>query len=704
MILALLATSQIFLNTAYEFVYTGPPQLQSVHVAGTFNNWDKEADPMRREGDTWRLKKELPYGPHQYKFVLNGTDWITDPANPKTFDDGNGNTNSVLDHQPSDFSTPAQRGDGQISRSIVRHTPVPPTLHYDQGALSLSIEVRPGDIEEITLVTPSQAHPTTLAFTNNLTETHEATFAWSGDQPLTYHFIVQDGQTRLALGKNGLTAPAQVEPFQITKSDINAFQVPSWVESTVFYQIFPDRFENGDPTNDPENVTPWDGTPTYSNFFGGDLAGVQKRLPHLQSLGINGIYFNPVFKSPANHRYETTDFKTIDPRLGTNQEFRTLVQNLHQNDIKVVLDGVFNHTATNFPPFQEILDKQQEAKTQNWFFIKDYPVRVQNNPNYEAWFGFPSMPKVNVLDPEVQNYFWGVLDYWETYNIDGWRLDVANEVDPRFWRLFRTHLKNHGENRWILGENWTPSTPWLQGDQWDSAMNYPFRQVVLDYVAKGNTDADQFLNGLFQVYRLYHPNVSRNIFNLLGSHDTPRFLYECGDDQALHHLGAVVLLTWAGTPSVYYGDELGMTGGRDPQNRLGMQWQKATPDNPTLNHYTRLIQARRTSKALQSGHPVRIASDPAQDYVAYGRLAENDAALVFLNRSERPVLIDHRLPAGLAQALQGKTLTDALTGRSAQVSASGQIRWSVPPRSGAVLLPRPLETNSKKHHPTVKMQ
>lgn len=687
--LTVVASSIFFSNSVYEFVYTGPPQLESVSVAGSFNNWNKDADPMQRDGNTWRLKKEIPFGTYQYKFVLNGENWITDPANPNTLNDGNGNTNSVLVWNPAEYNQPAVKGDGIIAQTLISHEQKSPQISYDRGQLRLRVKVRPGDVESITAVINGTKKELSRLSASELTETQTVQFAWNRQEDVTYHFLIQDGQTTLALSQSGITTPDQAKPYVLNHQTFQPIQVPSWVERSVFYHIFPDRFENGNKSNDPKDVTPWDGTPEYFNFFGGDIAGVQKRLPYLQDLGVNAVYFNPVFASPANHRYETTDYKKVDPRFGTNEEFKNLVTKMKGEGMKVVLDGVFNHTATDFPAFQDILTNQKDSDHLDWFYVKNFPVEVRQDPPYEAWFGFESMPKVNVLNPEVKDYFADVWDFWEGYGIDGWRLDVANEVDPEFWRYFRQHLKSIDQNRWIVGENWTDSSFWLQGDQWDSAMNYPFRSAVLDYIAYEKDSASHFLDRLFEVYGYYSPQVSRNMLNALGSHDTPRFLHECQEDKAKAHLGAILLMTWVGAPTVYYGDELGMTGGKDPANRLGMQWELATDSNPTLDLYEKLIKARLNSEALMVGDPVRVLTDDTKDLVAFGRTYKNDSALVIINRSTKPVDFDQTLSGQLAQNLAGKKLTDAVSGKSVTLDRSARLHWSVPPRSGAVLLPQP---------------
>ncbi|MGE0000937.1 MAG: glycoside hydrolase family 13 protein [Fimbriimonadaceae bacterium] len=351
------------------------------------------------------------------------------------------------------------------------------------------------------------------------------------------------------------------------------------MQDTVFYQIFPDRFDNGDKRNDPEGTVGWDADPTWFNWFGGDFAGVSRRQDYLASLGISGVYLNPVFQGPSNHRYETTDYQRSDPRLGTNAQFRELVRTFRYNKIRVVLDGVFNHTAVDFPPFADILARQKESSYLDWYEVSSFSVTVRDAPPYRAWFGFKSMPELNFDNSDVEDAILEVVDFWEKEAaIDGWRLDVANEVPHEFWKKFRTRVKLHSQDRWIVGEIWGDGTPWLGGDQFDSVMNYRFREAVLGLVARRTLPPSAFMERLMGVWNAHPPQVSRNMLNLLGPHDTPRLLHECGGDESRARFAAMLQFAWPGAPSIYYGDEIGMTGGQDPNNRRGMEWGRAGGD------------------------------------------------------------------------------------------------------------------------------
>lgn len=681
-----LAFAMLAQGISHEFVFVADRALHSVNLAGTFNNWNKDADPMKvgTDGRTWRLKKTLDPGRHQYKFVLDGDQWTVDPKGTD-ISDGNGNTNSLLLLLPPDYSRlPGKKGDGVITSSAILFSASLPRVNLDRGQLTLQMDTRKDDVEKVLLVTPRGKRPASMVSGDEFSTTWAVTLPWSGKTTQRFHFEVVDGKTRLAVGPKGA---GKAGDFALKPGDFKPFEVPTWVERSVIYQIFPDRFDNADKANDPVDVVSWDANPTYYNWYGGDIAGVQRRLGYLRDLGVGAVYFNPIFVGPSNHRYETTDYHVVDPRFGTNAEFKRLVAAMHQDKMKVVLDGVFNHTAVDFAPFKDIIEKGKESKYNSWYYIKSYPVVVKENPPYEAWFGFPSLPKLNTNAPGPSQYVLDTIDFWDREaKIDGWRLDAANEVDSRFWKRFRPKVKSHGKDKWIVGEIWGDGNPWLQGDQFDSVMNYRFRGAVLDFVAKGASTANGFMDNLMRVYGSYVPQVSRNMMNLVSSHDTPRFLNECGGDPGLAKLGAFVQFTWVGAPCVYYGDELGMDGGRDPDNRRGMRWDTAQDNNSFLNYYKSLARVRLGSEALMVGDPVRVLADDQRRLVAYGRVAKNDAALVALNRSDREQTVEVQLPPSMRPALT-RPCVEALSGKPVQVLPGSRVRLTLAPLSGAVVLP-----------------
>ena len=670
----------------HEFVFVADSHLDSVTVAGTFNSWNKDATPLRADADglTWRATVPLPYGKQLYKFVLNGDNWTPDPRASGSETDADGNVNSQLITLPPDYQMPASPDDGQTAISALSHRVASPDLNWDRGALSLQLRARRGDLKAVRLRVGARTYPMALARQDELYAFYRAAVPWNGQQSLNYVFELQDGAQSREFGAGGLAAKAR--PFVVSGANFAPFVVPSWVEKTVFYQIFPDRFENGDRANDPPDVQNWNAEPTGFNRFGGDIAGVERHLDYLENLGIGGVYFNPVFAAPSNHRYDASDFRRIDPQFGTNAQFAALTRDLRKRGIATVMDFVFNHTSPTFAPFADIVKNGAQSPYKDWYFIKSYPVRAQDPPPYVAWNNYPSMPKLNLGNAATRDYMLDTVSFWKReVPLAGLRLDVADEVDMNFWRQLRARVKSLDPQMWIVGERWGDAWPWLQGDQWDGAMNYPFLFANADFFAHNKGTATEFTDRLMRLYAAYPPQVSRAMLNLLSSHDRPRFLSVCRGDARLLRLAATVQFTWPGAPSIYYGEELGMEGGSDPQNRRPMRWDLATPANPTLQFYRRLIALRNGSRALQSGDPQILMTDNGAQTLAYARLLPGDAALVAINRSEREQFLKIPLSPALS-TLAAHGWSDVLSDRK-YTAQGATLTLKLPPLSAAVLRP-----------------
>ncbi len=663
----------------HEFVYRADKKLSSVNVAGQFNNWNKDANPLKVDADglTWRASVPLSVGAYQYKFVLNGDNWIVDPANQNKFTEADGNVNSLLLVTPPDYQTPASPADGETTLSALHHEQSVPYLNYDRGQLRFELRARPRDLSAVALQLAGKRVPMKLAKSDDVYAYYQTTIPWDKKTDLSYDFVLQDGNRSETFGAKGLNAPAK---FRLDAQTYQPFVVPAWVEKTVFYQIFPDRFANGDKANDPKNVAPWNSKPTGDSRFGGDIAGVRQHLPYLKNLGVGSVYFNPVFESPSNHRYDATDFKKIAPQFGTNAQFAALTREMQTEGIATVMDFVFNHTATDFAPFADVVKNGPNSEYKDWYLVKSFPVRVGNPPNYVGWNGYAAMPKLNLTNPQTADAMLDLVNFWKReVPLSGIRLDVADEVDIRFWRQLRTRAKSLDPQMWIVGERWSDASPWLRGDQWDGAMNYPFLFANADFFADGKTSPSQFSARLMELYNAYPPQVSRAMLNLLSSHDRPRFLTVAHDNPKLQQLAATVQFTWPGAPSIYYGEELGMEGGADPDNRRGMTWDKATPDNSMLNFYKKLIQIRNANPVLQSGDPAILMANDAKKSLAYSRALNGKMAVIAINRSDSA----QSLEIPLASAAK---FADALSGKSYAV-ANGSLKVELPPLSSAILLP-----------------
>ncbi|MFJ7936094.1 glycoside hydrolase family 13 protein [Sporosarcina sp. NPDC096371] len=425
-------------------------------------------------------------------------------------------------------------------------------------------------------------------------------------------------------------------------NNADVFDAPAWVKDTIWYQIFPDRFANGDKRINPRRTLPWGSTaPTTTNFFGGDFKGVIDHLDYLVDLGINGIYFTPIFKAHSNHKYDTMDYMEIDPQFGDKETFRLLVEECHARGIRVMLDAVFNHSGFYFGPFQDVLRNQEKSIYKDWFHIWDFPVVTEPKPNYDAFAFVETMPKLNTENAEVKAYFLDVARYWiEEFDIDGWRLDVANEVDHAFWREFRQVVKRAKPDAYILGEIWHDSMPWLQGDQFDAVMNYPFTNGAIDYFAKNEMDAETFAHSITEVLHMYPANVNEVAFNLLDSHDTPRMLTLADGNIDKVKLLYLFQLSFIGTPCLYYGDEIGMVGGQDPGCRACMIWDDTEQNHALLNYVRALIRLRKTDPVFGNGGSFRfIYADNVSSSVIYEKYNDEKRMIFVINNSDQSITI-----------------------------------------------------------------
>ncbi|MCG3083756.1 alpha-glycosidase [Anoxybacillus sp. LAT_35] len=479
---------------------------------------------------------------------------------------------------------------------------------------------------------------------------------------LRYGFELHAGEDMLVYTEKGFYKQAPTDdtayyfcfPFL---NRIDVFDAPSWVKDTVWYQIFPERFANGNPRLNPPNTLPWGSIdPTTTSFFGGDFEGIIERLDYLVELGITGIYFTPIFKAPSNHKYDTIDYFEIDPQFGDKQTFKRLVEACHEKGIRVMLDAVFNHSGYYFAPFQDVLKNGEKSRYKDWFHIREFPLQTEPIPNYDTFAFVPEMPKLNTENPEVKQYLLDVATYWiREFDIDGWRLDVANEVDHQFWREFRQAVKAIKPDVYILGEIWHDAMPWLRGDQFDAVMNYPFTNGALNYFAKENVKASEFAHTIVNVLHNYPQNVNEVAFNLLGSHDTPRILTQCGERKEKVKLMFTFQLSFSGSPCIYYGDEIGLTGGQDPLCRKCMVWEKEKQDRDILTHVQTLITLRKQYRALRFGEFHVLEANDETNHIAYVKTYEDETIVCVLNNA------DASLTWTVPFSLQDKTVINLWT-------------------------------------------
>jgi glycosidase len=463
--------------------------------------------------------------------------------------------------------------------------------------------------------------------------------------------------------------------------------VPDWVQDAVFYQIFPDRFANGDPSNDPVNVQPWGSPPTLWGFQGGDLRGILQRLDYLQDLGVTALYLNPIFHASSNHRYNTIDYYRLDPRLGRMEDFEALIDALHRRDLRVILDGVFNHSGRGFPAFVDLLENEEHSAFRDWYHVLEFPLDAYGSgkaERYRAWWDIKSLPKFNTSNPEVRRLLLDVARFWIERGADGWRLDVPNEIDDdAFWAEFRDAVKRANPDAYLLGEIWTVDPRWVGAGHFDGLMNYPVREAMLEFLVGDQLKPSEFARRIEAILSAYSADQLLAHYLPIGTHDTPRARTLCPDGRRLHQMW-LVQFCMPGPPGVYYGDEIGLEGDKDPDCRRAFPWDPQAW-NADLRTFARsLIQVRKAEPALRRGEYRPILTDDEAGLMAFGRtLGEREARLV-VSVSDVTRMTD--LPAGGAGWEPGRTVRQPLRNETRQVSNRG-LRVQVEPRGAQLWVP-----------------
>lgn len=433
-----------------------------------------------------------------------------------------------------------------------------------------------------------------------------------------------------------------------TLRETECFAVPKWAENKVVYQVFPARFATSKDV--PEKL--WYKAPiAYDTDLQGDLKGLRSKLGYIRDLGVDVLYLTPIFHSKSTHKYDTIDYYTIDPSFGTTEDLVALVEDAHQMGMRVVLDAVFNHTAPEFFAFKDVEENWETSQYKDWYYCNGKPKRPKIRlvkPNYKCFSYFGGMPKLNLTNPETAKYCIDVALYWlRTAKVDGWRLDVGDEVSHFFWREFRKAVKAEFPDALIVGEVWHYAADFLQGDEWDSVMNYPFLNAAMDFVAKGESTATEFLNDLGFLRGNLNNACQSVMWNLLGSHDTARLLHRCGEDKRKMRLMVAMQLLLPGMPFIYYGDEVGLTGGHDPDCRRGMLWDEERQDLEQLAYYKRLIAVRKENSCLTQGDPECSMAD---DDIGLVTIRRDNLVLLFHGKEGTVSLREY---AGKSELISG---------------------------------------------------
>ena len=486
---------------------------------------------------------------------------------------------------------------------------------------------------------------------------------------------------------------------------------PDWARDAVFYQIFPDRFASSVRVPKPGALETWDAPPTTNGFKGGDLLGIAEHLDDLAQLGISALYLTPVFASASNHRYHTYDYEVVDPLLGGDAALRTLLDEAHARGMRIILDGVFNHASRGFWPFHHVLENGAASPYRDWFHLdaqvlaggrglNAYPgqgeaeaiERIRSGQDlaetgsgpvavsgatvdpgtpsqrvlgYRAWWDLPALPKLNHSNPAVRAYIYGVVERWTRFGVDGWRLDVPEEIDePGFWEEFRRRVVAVNPEAYLVGEIWTPAQDWLAGDRFHAVMNYPLAESILSFVGAGRLDAalvartheygrhvraidgQEFARQLAGVMATYASEVASLQLNLLDSHDTPRFISLAGGDTAALRLATLIQMTLPGAPCIYYGDEVGLEGREDPDCRRSYPWDPARQDRALRDFFAGLIAARHANDVLRRGtFELLVAEGSAVAYRMFDSERPTEQSIVVaINAANVPVLLTIERP------------------------------------------------------------
>jgi len=615
-------------------------------VAGDFNGWSHTSHPMERTGDgRWVCEVDLDAGVHRYKFCLDGERWLPDPESEEREDDGFASENSILRlgtlGRPEGMA--GERGDGAVLSAALEHDPrLPLYVHRlpDGDKVRLRYRTLADDIDGVELRVRDGATESMRAIESPAPFQYWEALLDVAPGEVEYAFVLEDGDRDVR----------DPRAFRIEPEALPILRTPDWAKDAIWYQIFPERFANGDPTNDPEPVRAWtsdwneaadfegaDGQTfweffVYQRMYGGDLAGIEQRLDHLEELGVNAIYLNPIFHAEGPHKYNATDFRHVDTRFGAGEDyaeatrgedladpstwtwtpsdrlFLDFLRTVKARGFRVILDAVFNHVGVAHPAFRDVQERGDESPFKDWFEVRSF------SPfEYSGWAGFGELPvfaksEHGFASDAVKDHVFAVTRRWmdpdgdgdPSDGIDGWRLDVPAELPMSFWREWRAFVKSLNPDAYITGEVWNRADEWLDGRTFDAVMNYRFAEPVVAWV--GNVERritpSELDRRLLELRLAYPEEATYALMNLTNSHDTDRLTsmlfnpdrpYDRSNQTQRHddyrsgrpsdevfakaRLVALFQATYVGAPMVYYGDEVGMWGPDDPTNRQPMVWR-----------------------------------------------------------------------------------------------------------------------------------
>ena len=552
-----------------------------------------------------------------------------------------------------------------------------------KGHFLIRLEVKKGDAVKVILHTQNkylpirymdtrQAQPMEIACSDNYLDYYEAEVEIDM-VCLRYFFEIEgrEGET-VYYGNHGfydqcITSIDRMYDCPQTLREEERFILPAWAENKVVYQIFPSRFATDKEV--PEEI--WYRAPIDNKAdLKGSLRGIIRHFDHIRNLGVDILYMTPIFRSDSVHKYNIHDYYQIDPAFGDREDLKELVKLAHEAGMYVILDGVFNHTGIDFFAFRDIREKQEKSAYLDWYYIESFPLVMEwgKRPSYKTFSYAGYMPKVNLDNPETADYFIHVAAYWiRECDIDGWRLDVGDEIGHRFWKRFRREMKAVKKDILVVGEIWHYAGDFLEGDEWDSVMNYPFYDSVVDLVAREETLPSAFLGSRNFVKGNLNKSLEGYLWNFIDSHDTARFLHSAGNDMRKQKLAAAMQLLLPGMPMIYYGDEAGMEGGPDPDCRRGMLWEESRQNRECLEYYRRLIRIRHIFPGLTRGKLVKEEADDDRGILYMERSWEGGSLILIFHVRKGEVA----LPGleGLQNLITGQGFSGSLGDYEAAVLA-----------------------------------
>ena len=487
-----------------------------------------------------------------------------------------------------------------------------------------------------------------------------------------YYFILHGADEKIYYVENGFSTEQQFKTYKGRRQDFffpwmnpsDIIKPADWVNSTVWYQIFPDRFCSSG-RNTGEKYSKWaapDKKVRNSELYGGDLPGVTSRLDYLQQLGVGGIYFTPINESPSTHKYDTADYEKIDSGFGTNDDMKTLVAEAHKRGIRIMLDGVFNHCGLDFAPWRDVLEKGRDSEYFDWFMINTFPFTEgygkARRGEYYSFAFVDVMPKLNTNNEKAADYIISVCKKWVTeYDIDALRLDVSDELSHAFNKRLRRELFAIKPDFYIVGEAWHNSLPWLRGDEFDAVMNYSLQENIESFWRNPSFTAADLAHGVYSCYNSYQFQTCNVMFDLLDSHDTARLITRCGGDVNAFYQELCMLFTLNGSVSIYYGTEVCLEGSHDPDCRRCMPWREIERGDYTdrIEEMKRLIEMRKSIPELRNGS-LRFIESGNDRVIIYEKYSKNSTYRIVLNCSGKPYDIGEVDKCVYARCLSGTTL------------------------------------------------